>query len=373
MALIRLALVIPTMDRGGAEKQLVMLAANLPRDRFDVRVYLLTRGGPRTAELNAAGVWWRVIGKSFKADPRPWFGLRREFVSWRPDVVHTWLFAANAFGRSAAVSAGVPVVLGSERCVDPWKASWQLAIDRRLAARSAAITTNSTGVVDFYNEHGIASEMFRVIPNGVAASDRPTGDRVAADRAEVLRSFRLDPDRRLLLAVGRLWPQKNYRDLIWSAELLATLRGDVTLAVAGDGPERASLMRHRDAVSTTTAVRFLGRRDDVARLIPHADVFWNGSQYEGQSNAILEAMAAGVPVVASDIAGNRDLVVDEVTGYLVPVGDPATRAKRTRKLLEDAERRTEMGRSSRDRVASEFSVDRMVQRHVGLYEELAGG
>ena len=122
-----------------------------------------------------------------------------------------------------------------------------------------------------------------------------------------LKDCRLPEDRKLILAVGRLWPQKRYRDLIWAAELLATARQDTTLIVIGDGPQKAELLRFRDDVSIPKHVGFVGPREDVAELLPHADLFWIGSEYEGQSNAVIEAMQAGVPVIASDIPGNRDL------------------------------------------------------------------
>ena len=98
----RIALVIPTMDRGGAEKQLCLLAENLPRDQFDVHVMLLTRDGPRSQQLRDADIPVTVIGKRFKADPSAFFSLRRELRKLQPQIVHTWLFAANSFGRAAA-------------------------------------------------------------------------------------------------------------------------------------------------------------------------------------------------------------------------------------------------------------------------------
>ena len=109
----RVALIIPTMDRGGAEKQLCLLAQNLPRDRFDVHVILLTRDGPRSEGLRAADIPVTVIGKRFKADPSALFRLRSELKRLKPDVVHTWLFAANSFGRAAAKMGGVKRILAA--------------------------------------------------------------------------------------------------------------------------------------------------------------------------------------------------------------------------------------------------------------------
>ncbi|MEM9646071.1 MAG: glycosyltransferase, partial [Planctomycetota bacterium] len=298
---LRIALIIPTMDRGGAEKQLSLLAMGLADDaRFDVHVFLLTRDGPRSDALREHGVHVTVIGKRFKADPTALFRLRKSLIEYRPDVVHTWLFAANSFGRMAAILAGVPYIVGSERCVDPWKSFWHFWIDRMLARRSSRMTTNSQGVIDFYDAHGVDAELFRLIPNGIAALPA-----TRIDRQEALKRLGVPTSNRLILAVGRLWPQKRYRDLIWAAELTATVREDTTLAVIGDGPQRGELLRHRDAVTRPDRVVFAGQRDDVADLLPHADVYWIASEYEGQSNGVIEAMQAGLPVVGSDIPGNR--------------------------------------------------------------------
>lgn len=362
---MRIAFIIPTMDRGGAEKQLALLAAGLPSEQFDVHVILLTRDGPRSESLRQAGIPVTVIGKRFKTDPTALWRLRNELTRIQPDLVHTWIFAANSFGRAAAVLAGVPRILASERCVDPWKSFWHHRIDRYLATKSDAITTNSNGVKQFYVSHGIASDLWEVIPNGI-----PPRQPSSLSRSEAFERLKISPDRKLILAVGRLWPQKRYRDLIWAAELIGTLREDTTLVVIGSGPQESELMRHRDEVSQIAYVRFAGARNDVADLLPHADVFWIGSEYEGQSNAVIEAMQAGVPVVASDIPGNRDLVVEEETGLFFKLGDTADLARQTRKILEDDDLARRLGAAGAERIASQFSVETMVARHAALYERL---
>lgn len=360
---IRVVLLIPTMDLGGAEKQLCLLAENLPRDQFDVHVILLTRDGPRSQTLRDAGIPVTLISKRFKADPSALFRLRRELIRLKPDLIHTWLFAANSFGRTAARLAKVPRIIASERCVDPWKTSAHFLVDRQLARFTEAITTNSEGVRDFYADHGIDPTLFRIIRNGI---EPPSG--ASIDRAEAFRSLGVDPDRKLILAVGRLWPQKRYRDLIWAAELLATAREDTALVIIGDGPQSGELLRHRDAVTMPDRVRFAGNRDDVAELLPHADLFWIGSEYEGQSNSVIEAMQAGLPVIASDIPGNRDLVLHDQTGLLVTLGDRAGFARQANKLLDNPGEAERLGEAARQRIASEFTVESMVRGHIELYQ-----
>ena len=363
----RILQIIPTLDRSGAEKQLALLAAGLPRNEFDVHVCVLTRSGPLAADLEASGVPLTLIGKRAKIDPAGFLRLKRHIAALRPDVVHTWLFAANSYGRVAALAAGVPRIVAGERSVDPWKNWHELAIDRWLARRTDRIVVNSSGVRDFYVHHGLPSEKFAIIPNGIgpfAPSD--------LTRAALLAELQLPEGARLVGAVGRLWPQKRIKDLIWAADLLKVIRDDVHLLIIGDGPLRERLEKFRHQVRIEDKVHFLGHRDDVPRLLPHFDALWLASEYEGMPNVVMEAMAAGVPVVATDISGNRDLVMPGETGYLVPIGDRAAFARETRRLLDDAELARRLGEAGRQRMLAEFTIEQMVERHAALYRELLG-
>jgi len=363
----RILQIIPTLDQAGAEKQMSLLARGLPRDEFELHVCALTRGGPLLSGLVEARIPVTVIGKRWRLDPQAWWRLRRHVAALRPDLIHTWMFAANAYGHFAARAAGVRCQVAAQRCVDPWKGGSQLAVDRYIARRCSRIVVNSPGVRDFYVQHGLPAEKIRVIENGVAAAE-PTG----TTRRQLLSELGLPPGSRLVGLIGRLWPQKRVKDAIWAADLLKVIRDDVHLLVIGDGPHRDRLRRFRDQARIGDKVHFLGHRGDVPRLMPLLDVLWSTSGYEGQSNAVLEAMAAGVPVVATDIPGTRDLVLPESTGYLVPVGDRAGFARSTNLLLDDAELAKRLGQAGRRRVQREFSVETMIRRHADLYRDLLG-
>lgn len=361
----RILHIIPSLDRSGAEKQLVLLARGLPKSEFEVHICALTRGGPLEQDLRDAEIPYTVIGKHWKFDPAAYWRLKRHIAQLQPTLVQTWLFAANSYGRAAALQAGVPRIVASERCVDCWKVWHELAIDRWLARRTDRIVVNSSGVSQFYSEQGIPSDKFVLIPNGI----EPTTS-APYDRAELLASLGLPPQSRLIGAVGRLWPQKRMKDLIWAADLLKVIRDDVYLLIVGDGPERERLLRYRQHVHIEDRVHFLGHRDDVPRLMPCFDLLWLASGYEGLPNAVLEAMAAGIPVVATDIPGNRDLVVPDETGFLVPVGDRAALAQHAQLLLEDAPLREQLGSAGRQRVLQQFRVTDMVDAHARLYRDL---
>ena len=361
----RILHIIPTLDRSGAEKQLTLLAAGLPKYEFDVHVCALTRGGPLADDLKAAGIPLTVIGKRGKIDPRCWLKLKRHIAALKPELVHTWLFAANAYGRSAAKAARVPRIVAGERCVDLWKSSHELVIDRWLARRTDRIVVNSSGVRDFYVRKRLPADKFVVIPNGV-----PPAGPVESTREALLGELGLPVPSRLIAAVGRLWPQKRIKDLIWAADILKIIRRDFHLLIIGDGPQRAILEHFRDDVRIQDRVHFLGHRPDVARMMPHFDCLWLASGYEGLPNVVMEAMAAGVPVVATDIPGNRDLVISAETGFLVPVGDRPAFARYANKLLDDGDLARRLSSSARQRMLTEFSVEKMVARHAELYRGL---
>lgn len=359
----RILFLIPTLDRAGPEKQLTLLACGLKSRGWDVHVGCLTRGGPYREPLEAAGVPVTILGKPWKLDPLAWFRWRRFITQLKPDLVHTWLSAANTFGRAAALAAGVKHVIASERGVDASKRSHQRLIDRYLARRTERITTNSAGIVEFCVRQGLPKEKFAVIPNGVA----PFDPQRQVDRMELLRELDLPEHAVLVGTVGRLWPHKRHKDLIWAADLVQCVHAEVYLLVIGEGPQRWRLERYASQVTAGRPIRFLGERDDVSRLLPHLVCFWQGSAFEGQSNAVLEAMTVGLPVVASDIPGHRDLVVDGETGYLVRLGDRAGFASRTSQLLKHPELRQQLGAAAKQRAAERFSIAEMVDGYEQLY------
>lgn len=361
----RILQIIATLDRAGAEKALVLLATNLPRDAFDVHVCALTRGGPYEAELRKHNIPVTVIGKRWKIDLCAFWRLRRLIAHLKPDLVQTWMFTANAYGRVAALSAGTKNLIASEQCADLWKRWYELEIDRRLAQRTARIVVNGQSVCDFYIAKGIPENKFVLISNGVGLH-QPT----RLSRSDLLRSLHLPEETRLIATVGRLWPQKRVDDAISAAQLLCAHDKDVHVLIIGDGPQRSALERIRDRAQLQDCVHFLGHRNDVDQMVEHFDVLWLASSYEGLPNVVMEAMSAAVPVVATDIPGNNDLVVPGKTGFLVPVGDYKSLARYTDKVLGDPELARQMGESGRKEMQESYSIDRLVNQHTELYHSV---
>jgi glycosyltransferase involved in cell wall biosynthesis len=358
--------IIPTLDRSGAEKQMVLLAKGLPRDRFRVEVAVLTRLGPLYADLVAAGIPVTLIGKRFKYDPLA-LGRLLQLLKGQPfDVVQTWIFAGNTYGRVAARFAGVPVVVVAEMAADLWKGKIERILDRRLATWCDRLVGNSHAVVDFYRELGVPSDRLAMIYSGAAAELPPPVDPV-----EVRASFDFAPAAPLIVFAGRLAEQKRVGDLLKALDLVQHIEPEVRTLIAGDGPLRARLEETAHAYDLDGRVRFLGHRDDVPRLLAAADMVVLPSAYEGLPNVVLEAMQFGKPVVASAAPGTTEVVVDRETGILVPVGDTRLLARAIRDLVRDPALAKCMGEAGRSRVEAKFRADAMVAQFAELYEKLA--
>ncbi len=276
--------------------------------------------------------------------------------------MHTWNTVPGMFGP---IAGGCRFVAGHYH-IDRWKSAGEWAVERRFARRAARFVTNSNAVKAWCTHHGIDAGKITLIPSGV----EPARARDLS-REELLRSLNLPTDAKLIGVVGQLIPEKRVKDLIWAADLLRVLHDNLRLLVIGDGPLRSQLEEYARLASDLDHIRFLGAGNDVWRIMPHLDVLWNAGENVGQSAAILEAMAAGVPVVASDTPANRELIADGKTGYLIPLGTRAGRAARARltdQIFTDADLSARLATTSRDRIATCFSAEHMVKKHNELYQ-----
>jgi glycosyltransferase involved in cell wall biosynthesis len=361
----RILHLIPAFDRSGTEQQLGLLVAGLIRAGFDAHVCALSPGRSTAESLTALGIRPTILEKRWTFDPQAFWRLKRLIDRVRPDVVHAWESPANGYGLAAALGGGTGRFVAGYRGTTPSRNALCLRIDRAIGRRSAGVIVNSTGVKDFYVRNGLPEEKFQVISSAVELPPPPR-----FTRRQILDELGLPPGSRLIGFVGRLAPHQRVKDAIWAADLLKVVRKDVHLLIFGDGPHRDRLRMFRDQVQIADHVHLLGFRSDAQRFYPHFDLLWSTGASEGQSNAILEAMATGVPVVASDIPGTRDMLTPNETGLLVRVGDRAGFAREAHRLLEDAAFAHRLGEAGRARVGRDFTVEKMVNGHVEFYGRL---
>jgi len=321
---------------------LALLAARLPRNEFEIHIAAIDGASIASCDFQRLGIDTFVAGRRWPIDPVAFGRLQHHVKKLRPTLVHTWLFPANTYGRIAAMATGVRRVVATERHIDSWKLPHESAIDRWLAARSARIVSNSMSVRDFYVKGGLSHERITVIPAGVEEAKA-----APVSRAELRSQLGLPGDSKLIAYLGPLVVRKRIKELIWAADQLKAVGTTAHLLMVGEGPLRGRLERYTRQNRVENRVHFLGRRDDALEWLPQIYVLWQASTSDGQSSAILEAMAAGIPVVAADAPGNRELIIPGETGYLVPCDQRAGFARHTLPLLEDPELARGLGSAGR--------------------------
>jgi glycosyltransferase involved in cell wall biosynthesis len=290
-------------------------------------------------------------------------GLHR---SVRPDVVHWHAARAHAVGALAALLAPGPTRILSRR-VDflvrrnPGSVLlYCLPID--------AIIAISDGVRRALIQSGVSADRIRVVPSGIDLTpyDAPF------DRAEIRRRLGIAEDERIVLQLAALAPHKSQADLLAAAALALRTRPDLRFWIAGEGPLRSELEAQQERLGLEEKVRFLGFREDVTDLLRAADIFCVSSYLEGLGTSTLDAMAAGLPVVATRVGGIPEVVADGVSGVLVPPRDPRSLADAILALAGNPERRAAMGAAGRGR-AQEFSADRTSEGTRRVYLEALAG
>jgi len=361
---LRIVLVIDDIGVGGTQTWLRHLATGLAGRGHALRIYVIRRiVHPANLAALEAVAEVRVLGE---ARFRLLYGfalLWRDLRAWRPDVVQTQLPTSDWIGRLVARAAGVPVVISSVRVRSLDKPWWQFLLDRATARLAGAVVFNAQANVPFSLAHeGIRPGQVIHIPNGVALPERPPPERVAAIR----RAEGADAGTTVIGAVGRLVPQKGHGLLITALPAILAAHPGAMLWLVGDGPLRQALERQAQILGVTGKIRFLGARDDVPELLSAMDLVVQPSRYEGMPNAVMEAMAAGRPVVATAVDAIPELVEDGSSGWLCPPESSSALAATVLLALADPRAGT-IGAAARERMREAFSLPRMTAAFEDLY------
>jgi sugar transferase (PEP-CTERM/EpsH1 system associated) len=357
--------IVFSLQPGGMEFGVVKLVNGLNPLRVQSAI-CSTRPSGALKHLVSPGIPIFDLNRREGNDIRIVWELHRLFRRERPDVVHTHGWGTLLEGILAARLAGVPSVVHGEH------GTLQVKPHQRWLQRRAWLSADRVLSVSSRLAERMAAEMklsvarITTIRNGVDLSRFNPGHRAAA---RVVLGL---PDEALVLGtVGRLVPVKDHATLLEAVALLKRDGVDATLVVSGDGPLREAFLARAAALGIQNQVRLLGYRKDVEVVLAALDVFVLSSVSEGLSNTILEAMATGLPVVATRVGGADELVRDGETGLLVAPGSPHGMAAALGQLAADRRRRPAMGAAGRVRAETEFALSTMVQRYEALYVKLA--
>jgi len=362
----RIGLVIGQLHRGGGENQLAKLALGLKRgSRFEPWVYCLSDIiEPHGPILQEHGLQLRVLPHRNRGKLARALELRRLLRSDGISIAHAFLLGPSL--HAALAVSGSTIFMSSIRTAEWKRPALKRRMERWALNRAAMVTVNSTAALSFVGSYyGVPAGKMRFIPNGV----EPLGERLPG-RREARQQLGLHPTAPVLLGLFRLSPEKELKLFCDVAETAFEGIPDGQCLIAGDGPERKWLEDRVARSPRQNLFSLLGARDDVPRLLAAADLLMLTSRSEGMPNSVLEAMSAGLPVVATRVGGLPDIVEQGVTGHLREAGDRVGLAAACRELLVDKERRVSMGLRAREAAEQRFSVECMVEAYETIYREL---
>ena len=362
MAASRILHVVNSLEMGGTECALASLIERT-RDRAEHSVLCIETGGPIAEHLQTHDVPVFILHKPPGSDPRVPLRIARLCRTIRSTIVHTRSWS-GVNGIIGAVLARTPIVIHSEHGFAAGNKRRRRV--RRLVAPfvDQMITVSAHLRRLLLEESGVRADKVTVIQNGVDVSRFRTLD----CREPVRRALGYGPEDFVVGTVGRLQAEKNHRILVDAIATVSVRHSRVQLLLIGDGKERGILQQRIADIGLGSKVKLLGFRDDIPALLNALDVFVLPSRREGMSNALLEAMAVGLPVVAIRMGGNPGVVVDAVTGLLVPPGDVRALAEAVAFYTTNASARLEHGRAGHGRVQRNFTLEQMVTGYLSVYE-----
>lgn len=368
---LRVALVIGQLHAGGSERQLTALARGLRGGPCEPIVYCLSEVvWPFGPELEQSGILLRVFRRRHSLEPKRVLGLARKFREDRIDVALSFAQHVNLYTYLATLLARRGIFLASNRVMDLPEGPLERWINGMVYRRARFVVSNSTtGADSAVRIYGISRNRIDTIPNGIdAARFQHRGD-----PAPLQVELGLPPEAPVVGLVGRITAQKRVDLFLEAARLIHARIPECRFLIVGTGDLLDTMRRRSSEMGIDSRVLFTGARDDVPALLALLDLLVLCSDFEGQPNAVMEAMAAGRPVIATDLGGCRELVVEGVTGFLIPPGDFQALAARTLQLLELPDRGRSLGEAGLRRITSHFSITGMVKRFQDLFLRTAPG
>lgn len=370
--MIKVCILISSLERGGAERQVVEMVKRFDPKRVQVKVCSLSNKVPLADQLPPDML--HIIGKRRRKDlsviPRVASFLRRESF----DLVHSFLTEAEFVSRLAAPLAGWPAVVASERNSDYSYSPLQLLALRWTKPLFKAMIANSRAGKRFNVDHiGVPDSKIHVVHNGI---DTEKFASCPGDKANIRERLGLKQEVPIVAMVGNFKKQKGHEVFLRMAGRLAKNIGNVEFAVIGGVSQAKESKEYHDEMRSLVEsldlkdrCHFLGALGDMSGVYNGFDLTALLSYHEGTPNVVLESFSCGVPVVVSDVADNAYIVENGKSGYVVDSGDWESAAGRAEEILRDRDFARELGLHGRDRVKNEFSLERVVERVTTIYEE----
>ena len=360
---IKIVYLLPHLFGGGAERLVVDLATRLPQDQYAVTVVCL-KSSPTPIwreELAAAGVELVQLNKKIKLDPTCVWRLATWLKRNRPDILHTHLFGGDFYGRLAGRLAGIAHIISTEHNLN-FSEGW---LRRRLKAWTAPLTERvvavSQTVLEYAQKYeGVAKEQGQVIYNGVPLEkfiNHQIGDSSTDKKGQPI----------IVGSLGRLSQQKNWPALIAAAQYLPD---NVVINIAGIGPDKQRLQKMIDSLGLTKQVKLIGWQSNTAEFLKKLNIFVLPSFGEGLPVCLLEAGASGLPVIASNIPSNQEIIIDQKNGLLFDPHNSKELADKIILLTSQPQLAEELASRLGQLVEEKFSFAGMLENYQQLYRQL---
>ena len=366
------------MEVGGSQRQIVQLAMGLKERGIECVVLYFIKPSFLVDRLHAAGIQTLRVDKRRRVDPEFVWKLRQTIRQWAPDVLHCYSFTAELWGAIATrllPASERPTLITSVRGTYEWYSANQWRMKHWASQRSQGIISNSREGAEYAaRQMGLPMSRFSIVHNGVEVPEPPT-NAVAALRKEYTTPSpdgQADaPFETLLLFVGRLVEHKNLPRLLDAFARVAAERPHVRLLLVGGGPLHDTLAARIRELKLDERALLLGERSDVAALMKAADLLVAPSLREGMSNVILEAMALGLPVLATRVGGTPEVIEDGRHGVLVDPTDTQALGDAMLQLIDDPVRRQAIGQAGRQKVLEQYSPPAMVSAMLKEYSRVS--
>lgn len=363
----RVLQVVLSLHPGGTERLVVDIVRRL-RDELPMAVCCLDDAGAWGEALRDEGVSVHALGRTTGFHPSLGHGVAQAAATHRANVIHCHHYSPFVYSTLARVwRPGLRIVFTEHgRLSDAPPSTKRRAANMILARTRCDVAAVSAHLKAHMVAEGFPADKVRVVYNGISVGPLPSAD----VRQRVRSGWGVDDEAVVVGTIGRLDPVKDLGTLVGAMAPAIAMRRAV-LVVIGDGAERAALERAARERGAEGAVRFLGHREDARDLLAACDVYANSSIHEGISLTILEAMAAGLPVVATRVGGTPE-ILDESCGCLVPARNPDALAAAIAQLAGDEPTRRALGRAARARVEERFTIERMVAEYRDMYVRTPG-
>jgi glycosyltransferase involved in cell wall biosynthesis len=354
---------IYSFQLGGSEIYATNISKQIDQSKFKIIVFAMDKGGLLENDLKTYGITSLVVHRPNRFSPALFIKIYRLYQRYHPKVIHTHHFTQLLYGAPAAKLLGARVI-HTEHSIEQFKRPRIRFAMKCLSYLCHKVTIiGEEGAQYLIHKVGIPASKVEVIPTGVDTT------LCTESRDSIRGELHLSLEDRVAIIVARLSPEKNHLFLLETFRKVLNRMPIAKLLIVGEGTEEANIRRLIETLGIEKHVRLLGARRDIPRLLSACDLFTLSSTREGLPIAILEAMAAGLPVVSTDVGDVRMAVKDGVNGILVPSGDSERYADAVLELLTDSDKRNEYGRKGRELVLQNYSLEAMVKRYDELYAE----